>query len=177
MTVVAVVLAGGTSRRMGQDKATMYGGVERLKECLAQAGIQRCVTLCGQEHRKPLFTGEVIADPPHINGLHRIIPWIREEVNASILLVPCDAFLLTSEAVGAFLKAAPNGGVPSDDLGRRQPLFAYLPRTFKVNEGATSVMTLLQELPTVNVPGHGAAFSNFNRPSDLQRPELLDRQP
>ena len=31
VSVVAVILAGGTSRRMGEDKATMYGGVERLQ--------------------------------------------------------------------------------------------------------------------------------------------------
>ena len=43
MAIVAVILAGGVSQRMGQEKAGMYGGVERIQRCLADAGIERCV--------------------------------------------------------------------------------------------------------------------------------------
>lgn len=177
MSIVAVILAGGASQRMGQDKAEMYGGVGRIEGCLAEAGINRCVILCGDEQRKSMFGGEVIPDPPGLSGLHRIIPWIREKVDASILLVPCDAFLLTTEAIEAFLAAAPDGGVPSDDEGRRQPLFAFLPHHRPLNEEATNVTALVQDLPAVDLHDHRSAFSNFNRPSDLQHPQLSSRQP
>ena len=177
MSVVAVILAGGVSRRMGQDKAEMFGGVDRLKQCLAEAGVERSVVLCGDEERASLFRGEVLTDPPHLNGLHRIIPWVRSQLEASILLVPCDAFLLSPEAISAFLAAAPGGGVPLDETGQRQPLFAYLPRNIELEKAATSVTSLVQRLPSVEVEGDRSAFSNFNRPSDLQHPQLSDRQP
>jgi molybdopterin-guanine dinucleotide biosynthesis protein A len=176
MTIVAVILAGGASQRMGQEKASMYGGVNRIERCLADAGIQRCVVLCGDEGRTSMFEGEVFADPPHLRGLHQIIPWIRDELGASILLVPCDAFLLSSEAIKVFLAASPTGGVPTDEEGRRQPLFAHLPVDVELNNAATSVSTLLEGLPTVDVVQHRSAFSNFNRPSDLQHPQLSNRR-
>lgn len=177
MSVVAVILAGGDSRRMGWDKAGMFGGVARLKQCLDDAGVERSVVLCGDEQRASLFTGEVLADPPHLSGLHRIIPWVRSQMNASILLVPCDAFLLSDSAIRAFLAAAPRGGVPLDETGQRQPLFAYLPRKLVLDTSATSVTSLVQRLPSVDVEGYRSAFSNFNQPSDLQHPQLSNRRP
>ena len=65
---VAVILAGGKSRRMGEDKAAMFGGVERLQACLAESCIGRTVVLCGPEHRRSHFKGDVMADPPHLRG-------------------------------------------------------------------------------------------------------------
>jgi len=177
MTVVAVILAGGVSQRMGQEKADMYGGVDRIQRCLADAGIERCVVLCGEENRASRFKGEVMIDPPHLKGLHRIIPWIRTTLDAAILLVPCDAFLLSSEAVKAFLAASPKGGVPHDEEGHRQPLFAHLPYDVELNEAATSVSSLVEKLPTIDMVEHRTAFSNFNQPSDLQHPRLSSRQP
>ncbi|MEL0331643.1 MAG: NTP transferase domain-containing protein [Candidatus Poseidoniales archaeon] len=175
MSVVAVILAGGTSRRMGEDKASMYGGVERLQACLLEAGVERSVVLCGREERKHLFEGEVLADPPHISGLHRIIAWVRERLESTVLLIPCDAFLLTSEAVSALMTSASNGGVPLDEQGRRQPLFAYLPATALLDENAENVSSMLDALPSVNLPQHASAFTNFNRPDDLEHPRLRDR--
>ena len=173
--MVAVILAGGTSRRMGEDKASMYGGVERLQACLNEAGVERCVVLCGPEKRKHLFVGEVMSDPPHINGLHRIIAWARQRLEATVLLVPCDAFLLTPEAVSALVTSAPNGGVPLDEQGRRQPLFAFLPASLLLDQSAESVTTMLESLPSVELPEHASAFTNFNRPGDLEHPRLRDR--
>ena len=54
---VAVILAGGTSRRMGEDKAMMLGGVERLQACLDRTTVERTVVLCGSPDRRPLFQG------------------------------------------------------------------------------------------------------------------------
>ena len=168
---IAVVLAGGKRTRMGHDKATMYGGVERIQRCLTEAGFQRIVVLCGSADRKEAFDGEVMVDPPNIDGLHRLIPWIRNELQADILLVPCDAFLLTREAVQRFLEQAEHGGVPLDDTGTRQPLFAYLPQATRLDELANNVTGLVKAVPSIEVKEHAACFTNFNTQNDLSRLE------
>ena len=65
---VAVILAGGKSRRMGEDKAAMFGGVERLQACLAESCTDRTVVLCGPEHRRSHFKGNVMADHRILKG-------------------------------------------------------------------------------------------------------------
>ena len=112
-----------------------------------------------------------MVDPPNIDGLHRLIPWIRNKLQDDILLVPCDAFLLTGEAVQRFLEQAEHGGVPLDDDGTRQPLFAYLPQATRLDEAANSVTGLMEAIPSVEVKEHAACFTNFNTQNDLSRLE------
>ena len=94
MSLTALILAGGQSRRMGEDKAMMHGGVVRLQSLVKRVGIERCIVMCGHASRSDLFQGEVLQDPLDIGGLHRLLPWARQHVGGSILLLPCDAFLL-----------------------------------------------------------------------------------
>lgn len=173
---VAIILAGGASLRMEEDKASMFGGVERLQRCLQQAGLERTVVLCGKEERRGLFSGEVMADPPGVEGLHGLISWLLDAFDEGILLVPCDAFLLTVEAVQALLTNSPNGGVPIDEEQRRQPLFAHIPKGVSVHKPGQNVRELMQHLPSIDVRPFDAAFTNFNRPDDLQHPQLKRRR-
>ena len=173
---VAIILAGGASQRMEEDKANMFGGVERLQQCLQKAGLERTVVLCGDDQRKDLFSGEVMVDPPGVEGLHELLSWLLETFQEGVLLVPCDAFLLTAEAVQALLTNSPNGGVPLDEEQRRQPLFAHLPKGVHVHERGQNVRELLQHLPSIDVGPFNAAFTNFNQPDDLQHPQLKHRQ-
>ena len=56
MTTV-LIFAGGSSSRMGQDKSTMYGGVNRIRQECIKANITRIITLCGSEVRRSNFEG------------------------------------------------------------------------------------------------------------------------
>ena len=118
-----------------------------------------------------------MADPTHLEGLHRIIPWVMNTLEDDVVLIPCDAFLLTAEAVDALVHGSPEGGVPVDEAGRRQPLFAHLPKGVLLDEDAHQVESLLSQVPTVDLKGHRSAFSNFNQPEDLAHPELQLRYP
>ena len=54
MTTV-VILAGGKSERMGQDKALILGGVERIQKLVNQIGEYRIITLCETKKENHCF--------------------------------------------------------------------------------------------------------------------------
>jgi len=172
---VGAILAGGMSRRMGQDKAMLYGGVKRLRACLESAGVTTTVVMCGTQARKQLFDGEVLVDPPGVSGLHELIPWLLRRFEDDLVLMPCDAYLMSEEALSHYLALAQGGGVPMDMNGRRQPLFACIAKETVLPANPTSVTTLVEGLPSVDVAPYQEAFTNFNEPSDLQHPRLQDR--
>ena len=172
MPVTALVFAGGLSRRMGEDKAGMFGGVERLRQILSETGVTRTVVLCGSPSRRSLFEGEVMVDPDGLEGLHQLIVWARTAVGGTVLLVPCDAFLLTKAGVQFMLEHEESGGVPTDVQERRQPLFALIPETCFLDAQATSVGGLLADLPTLDTGALGREFTNFNTPSEVARHQL-----
>jgi len=167
MTVTALIFAGGKSRRMGEDKATMFGGVDRLCEVLERAGIERIVVLAGSEERVSLFGQEAVADPEGVEGLHQVVHWAWERFEGPLLLVPCDAFLLNVAAVEFLLQHTTDGAVPLDEKGQRQPLFAVIPAGALLPENASSVGELLAAIPSVNPGPHAEAFTNFNTPAEV----------
>ena len=113
MTCV-VILAGGKSSRMGKDKAFLRGGVARIRQLALDAGVERVVTLGGDELRCELFEGEVIADPQGANGIGEILFSVINQIDDDIQLIPCDAYSLQSDGLQALLEL--EQGVP---LGHR----------------------------------------------------------
>lgn len=175
MTLTVFILAGGESLRMSKDKGLMFGGVNRLRGLLEACGFQRIVILCGGEDRAALFHGEVWPDPPAIEGVHHLVKWAYSQVSTPCLFLPCDAFLMDVPAIQSLLEKSKEGGVPLDETGRRQPLFAHIPGGFEFPRGATSVGHLLQALPSIEMGAFASAFTNFNSVEDLHghRQKLL----
>ena len=46
MSFTVLLLAGGKSLRMGEDKSLMFGGVSRKKDVLFRVGARRVIVLC-----------------------------------------------------------------------------------------------------------------------------------
>ena len=54
-----IILAGGNSSRMGQDKSRLYSNVSRLVKEMKLAGCSNILVMCGSEERAELFDEEI----------------------------------------------------------------------------------------------------------------------
>jgi molybdopterin-guanine dinucleotide biosynthesis protein A len=161
------ILAGGQSQRMGMDKARMFNTVPRLQHMVDALGAGPALVLCGSADRQALFSGEIIADPPHCNGLLDVVRWLVNETNEGLLLLPCDAFAMEHGAL-AWLLNQSEGGVPVDPQGRRQPTMAVIPHGHRLPMNAASLMEFTASLPSLHNERWAPSFANYNRPEDLR---------
>ena len=90
------------------------------------------------------------------------------------LVGPMRCVFLTKAGVEFMLEHERSGGVPIDEQQRRQPLFALIPEASVLDPKATTVESLLADLPTLSTGALGREFTNFNTPSEVARhqPEL-----
>ena len=164
MTTV-LLLAGGKSTRMGQDKAMMMGGVNRLLSIYSELGTQRIITLCGDKSRIELFEGEVWSDPDEVSGPLELIKWCLTKVEGDIQIIPCDAFELRKTGAEWLLKQ--KNGVPVDSSKQRQPLMARISNRELINYDATTINGLFARFPSLEEVEFSKQFSNFNSKSEL----------
>jgi molybdopterin-guanine dinucleotide biosynthesis protein A len=194
---VGVVLAGGVSQRMGQDKALLRpdGTATLLERTIAQlheAGLKEvAVVVSTPEHIRSLQAAMpkagavpflVDAEPGHgpLGGLHAALTAYPER---DVLLVACDMPHLDTRALR--LLCAPDAAdiVLPRLAGREQPLHArYGPaclpiavRLLQQNRLAMRGLTTAPELRArvvddAELARHGipaTAFTNVNTPADL----------
>ncbi|MCS5533952.1 MAG: NTP transferase domain-containing protein [Candidatus Poseidoniaceae archaeon] len=163
--ISAVIFAGGNSLRMGQDKALMCGGVERIRQLCQECGIGNIVTLCGDKERISMFEGKVWPDPEYCEKLSDVIRWVHRKIAGPIQYIPCDAFDLDRESLQTLLQCG--GGVPLDSDSNRQPLLANCPADYQLSEG-DSVNSLFANLASINITKGADNFSNYNDKSQLK---------
>ena len=156
--VTGLIFAGGKTERFGSDKA-LLGGVENIANAMRECGFSRVIVLCGKPDRKSLFNEECWADLEGSKGVLDVLKWAIEEIDGEIQLAPCDALYLDAETI-AEIK-----GVPMDEIGRRQPLLARLPKGFKPKgESVTEMMSGIKS----QIVSKPEKVRNFNYPSDLE---------
>ena len=159
----ALILAGGLSSRMGQDKAFMHGGIPRLAKELRQSGCTKIIVLCGSEERVELFDEECWPDPGDATCLAEVIRWAINKLEGVIRLVPCDAFLVSSKFFTEM-----NIGVPLDGEGRRQPLLARIEKKSDLIH-SNRIETMFQNIPSVKLLKVLHEIKNFNELNDFNQ--------
>lgn len=174
-----LVLAGGASRRMGQDKALMPISGEamapRMARRLAEAG---CTPVCLVGRQVGLHglgwpvVEEDEAAPRHpLSGVASGLRWAAALGSPLALVVPCDLLFVEVEDLAALLYAG--AATVAVAAGSTQPLVALLPtawadRAGQLASAGASAHALVAGLPRLVLPDRVAL--NANRPEDLPVP-------
>ena len=153
MTLLCLILAGGDSHRMGQDKALLYDSVNNLLRSLEDKGC-RVVVACGGQERSVLFSSPTWSDPVEATSLADVLRMFVAEHDEEIQLFPCDMYRLDEEAINVVLSQS--SGVPVDIDGREQYTLTRIPRAY--------------DFPTVS--SLNELFANLNR-NDMGTLEIV----
>ncbi len=151
-----IILAGGKSTRMGEDKSLIYSNVERLANEMRAAGCKRILVMCGDLDRVSLFQEECVVDSK--DNLAESLFDVISELSGSVQLAPCDAYLADTELFSKI------DGVPTDDVGERQPLLAKFDASTKL-KSSKKISEMFENIPSCE---GGIKARNINTPSELK---------
>ncbi len=161
--VVGVILAGGMSSRMGKDKASLFLDGEslllRARNALLKAGCHE-VLLSG--HVRPEWESRVVPDRfsqvGPVGGIVSTLQALTESANSSItvLFVPVDAPLLSSDLLLSMLAAASDNGCRIDS----SPLPAVVKTTDTVSARCEAIVADIQA-------GRSCSVKRFMEPLEL----------
>jgi len=191
---LAVILAGGRSRRFGSPKAFTHLGdvqlLERVRSALA-ATVTRVVAI-GDDPRLARVGLEVRPDlQPNLGplgGLQSALGWAREGGYAGVLLAGCDMPFISPALLQAILRRAAAGDclavAPESDTERSiEPLCAWysvelLPEIeMRLRSGELALFELLSACNTERLSAEvvrafgdpATLFLNVNTPEDFDR--------
>jgi len=151
-----IILAGGQSSRMGQDKSLINSNVSRLANELRLAGCSRIIVMCGTTERMDLFEEECITDSRETLA-ESLFDFISQ-LTGKIQLAPCDAYLADADLFSKI------DGVPTDDLGNRQPLLAK----FDTNNRLRMSVKISEMFQDIRSCEGGIKARNTNTPEELK---------
>ena len=151
-----IILAGGQSSRMGQDKSLINSNVSRLANELRVAGCSRIIVMCGTTERMDLFEEECITDSRETLA-ESLFDFISQ-LTGKIQLAPCDAYLADADLFSKI------DGVPTDDLGNRQPLLAK----FDTNNRLRRSVKISEMFQDIRSCEGGIKARNTNTPEELK---------
>ena len=96
MSCTCIILAGGKSLRMKEDKSLLFNNVNQLYHTLTNLGFQTIIA-CGSEERMSMFDETSIPDGAGVNSLPEAIKSFVDSIEGEIQFFPCDMYLLSIE--------------------------------------------------------------------------------
>lgn len=171
MTLLCLILAGGKSTRMGEDKALLFDSVNTLTDILTSRD-HRVIVACGGEERAVLFHAECWFDPEDSTSLGEVVHAFVQQHDEEIQLFPCDMYNLDKAAIEAILTQPP--GVPVDMNGQEQYTLARIPQGCNLPT-SKSLKHLFSELSRNQMKSLGARLENFNSPNQIEPLNKLNR--
>ena len=164
MPLLCLILAGGKSTRMGEDKALLFDSVNALTDILTSRDC-RVIVACGGEERAALFHAECWFDPEDSSSLGEVVQAFVQQHDEEIQLFPCDMYNLDNEAIEAILAQPP--GVPIDMNGQDQYTLARIPQGCNL-PSCKSLKHLFSELDRNQMGSLGDRLENFNSPNQIE---------
>ncbi|HWM25354.1 MAG TPA: molybdenum cofactor guanylyltransferase [Chthoniobacterales bacterium] len=196
MTISAVLLAGGESRRMGRDKATIVFGGEllwqRQIELLRGLRPERVFVSARQKPSwLPLDTELLLDDPPSRGPLSGLTRALERTQTSHLVALAVDMPFITAEQLHVLCSLAGNGCGVVPLIGERaEPLAAIYPREAGSDFSAAlasddfSLQRLSRnlvdggKLRIVQVsPEDAGLYESVNEPEDLKEGRFPNRPP
>ncbi|XOV79889.1 MAG: molybdenum cofactor guanylyltransferase [Aestuariibacter sp.] len=157
MAFIGVVLSGGQSKRMGQDKAQLSAlgktMLNRTREVLLQAGAVEVVV-----SRNAGMTGEIADIYPACGPLSGIHAVCSQLPNQNLLFVPVDLPLLSKTELQRLAKAGSENQCLTRFTGHNLPLFVKNTESFRkaitcqlVHEKQYSVGHFCRQFPLAEI--------------------------
>jgi molybdopterin-guanine dinucleotide biosynthesis protein A len=177
MKAAGFVLTGGSSTRMGRDKALLTVGGQPLCEYLGDvlSSVAYPVLLVGHPERYAHLKYRCIPDlHPDCGPMSGVESALSLDLAEFSIIVSCDIFPLRTEWLRALLSEAAQGAscaVVQDADGNVQPLCGAYSRACRAivsrarASGRLRMMDLLQELNATRVKIEGVA-KNLNTPAE-----------
>ena len=179
-SLMAVVLAGGKSSRMGQDKASLYS--PKLQRTLIEQSIKILsqLTNCEVVISSNTFPGaikDLVPDCGPLSGIHGVLSCFQEQSHIQgLLFIPVDMPNLSVEKLQSLVVIAQQNNCATFISNSFLP--CYLPLNNKVlrivsqqlESNDWSIRRLLDKLAARGVPLQDTEqLVNINNPSDWQQ--------
>lgn len=183
-TLKGLILAGGKSSRMGEDKGliNLHGLPLRISlyQMVRQAGLTDVYISCREDQLPDLAEVRTITDIfPDTGPLGAILSAFEKDPDAAWLVLACDMPLIREETIRQLVSArdiSRHATAFSDENGNPQPLAAIwepailpIARSVFFTQNRSPRKVLLQSPIQLIIPQNPQSLTNVNDPESLAR--------